>query len=317
MPEPRTSFDPGSIVSRLVRAANKRLPRVYWLVTLLPRLLVGAFWIRVFASRGLGQSLRQLPVSSVKTADTMFVLATGASINQYEPHQWATISRHDSVGMNWFMLHDFVPDLYVMENMESRHRRLLEMRADVYSDVPVVVKTQVTNLSLPRVRSRMANIQSNPATIRRRFYYSLDLAVAGTTYEDMRWSYRVLARLGLFNTSSRVQLLTKRRGSITYIINLAARMGYKRIVLCGVDLNHDDYFYDSKREELEAAGLPVPSPRQGSSVHPTNDPARHPVTVEQVILAMNDIALRPRGIELFVGHRSSGLYPHLPEYEWG
>ncbi len=315
MPNPNTSFNPESPVSRFVRETNRRVPRVYWLLTLVPRLIIGACWIYVFSRKGLGQSLRHLIINRVKTSDTLFVLATGASINSYD-HQWETIARHDSIGMNWFMLHDFVPDLFVMENMESGHRQLIKMRADAYKDVPVILKTQVTNLSPSRVKERMAKIRSNSATIRRRFYFSLDLAVAGTTYEDMYWSYKVLTSLGLFDPKPRVQLLTKRRGSITYIINLAARMGYKRIVLCGVDLNHDDYFYDSRRAELEAAGFPIPPPRVRGSVHPTNDPAKHPVTVKDVILAMNEVALRPRDIELLVGHRSSELYPHLPEYKW-
>jgi len=310
------SFDPRSPFTRIIRAANKRIPRIYWLLTLAPRLIIGAFWVQWFSRQGLGQSLRHLDVQSVRTSDTLFVLATGASINSYDHSRWATIAQHNSIGMTWFMLHDFVPDLFVMENMENIHRRLLEMRAEAYQDVPIILKTQVSNLSISRVKDRMSNIAQNSESIRSRFYYSLDVAAAGRTHQDMYWSYRVLKKMGLFKPRPRFQLLTKRRGSVTYIINMAVRMGYRRIVLCGVDLNHDNYFYDPKREELEAMGLPVPPPLAGGSVHPTNDPVKHPVTVKDVILAMNEITLQPQGIELLVGHNSSELYPDLPEYEW-
>lgn len=310
------SFNPRSPFTRLIRAVNKRIPRVYWLLTLAPRLILGGFWVQVFSRRGLGQSLRHLDVQSVTTSDTVFVLATGASINSYDHSRWATIAEHDSIGMIWFMLHDFVPDLFVMENMENIHRRLLEMRAEAHQNVPIIMKTQVSNLSILRVKDRMSKIAQNSELLRSRLYYSLDIAAAGKTHQDMYWSYRVLKRMRLFKPRPRFQLLTKRRGSVTYIINLAVRMGYRRIVLCGVDLNHNDYFYEPKRKELEAMGLPVPPPVAGGSVHPTNDPVKHPVTVKDVILAMNEVAIRPQGIELLVGHKSSGLYPDLPEYEW-
>lgn len=309
------TFERGPIAST-ARFLNLRLPRFYWLVTVVPRLMMGAVWIRRVARLGLGHPLSDLNFPDFQHSDTVFVLATGASINRYQQSRWDTIDRHDSIGMNFFMLHEFVPDLYVMEAMNERHRRLLKVRSDAYRDVPIILKSQLVNLSVRRVQARFRDLEQNPPDVRNRFYLSLDLLVAGHDVPHMYSGYELMKRFGLFKTKPRFLLLTKRRGSITYIINLAVRIGYKRIVLCGVDLDHAEYFYDSRREALEAEGLPVPPNPHDGTVHDTYDPRKHPVTVKDVIIAMNEAVLEPLGVELYVGDRSSALHPHFPEYPW-
>ncbi len=310
--------DPGPTgpIASTARFLNHRLPRIYWLVTVVPRLMVGAMWIRRVAKLGLGHPLSDLNFSDLKRSDTVFVLATGASINRYEQSRWDTIGNHDSIGMNFFMLHEFVPDLYVMEKIEERNRRLLKVRSDAYRDVPIILKTQLTNLSPGRLQARLQKLEQNPPDVRNRIYLSLDLLAAGNDLRQTYSAYRLMKRVGLFKTKPRFLLLTKRRGTITYIINLAVRIGYKRIVLCGVDLNHTEHFYDSKREELEERGLPVPPNPDSGTVHATNDPRKHPVTVENVIVAINETVLEPLGVELYVGDRSSALHPHFSEFPW-
>lgn len=300
----------------LARYLNRGFPRSYWLATAVPRLLAGLYWQRQARSRKLGKPLRSLDLTGLKTSDTVFVLATGASINEYPESHWDTVARHDSIGMNFFMLHEFVPDLYVMENMEELHRSLLAMRADDYADVPVILKTSLSNLSPRRVRTRLRKIGMNPSHVRDRFYMSQDLLAAGTDLKQTHDAYRLMRRLGLFKVRPRVSVLTKRRGSISYVVNLAVRMGYREIILCGVDLSHPEHFYDSRRDQLEAAGYPVPpsSPRDG--VHLTNDPEKNQVTIHDVLLAMDAEVLRPMGIRLHVGHPSSALHPDFPVYQW-
>lgn len=301
---------------RFTRTINTKFPVTYWLITLGVRLLVGRLWMTYAGSRRLGRPLSKLNLGAHRTSDTVFVMATGASINRYGEDRWETISARDSIGMNFFMLHDFVPDVYVMENMEEHHRLMLRLKADDYRHVPVILKTQMTNLSPRRLRRRLAKISMNPPEQRERFYFSLDLLAAGRDDKTMRRMYRVLKSLGIFSIKERFLVLSKRRGSITYIINLAVRMGYKKVVLCGVDLNSPEYFYDSRREELESRGFVVPFNYNARGVHLTNDPVRNPITVADVIVAMDEEILAPMGIQLFVGDASSGLHPRFPEYPW-
>jgi hypothetical protein len=268
---------------------------------------------------GSGQPLSRLDFSKYRSSDTVFVFGTGASINEYPQSWWDVVRSHDSIGMNFFLLHEHVPTFQVMEDVHGIRARLLRTRyldTGDYRGVPLIVKTQITNLSSKRVGERVDELSELPDEIKPHVYLSVDLLAAGKTVEDMETSYRLMDRLGFWRPKPRFLLLSKRRGSVSYVINLAVRAGYRRIVLCGVDLNHTEYFYDSRRDEFSAAGVPVPINDEVGPVHSTNDPGENPVTIHQVILAIKRTILDPHGIELYVGATSSALYPEVPRFGW-
>lgn len=306
-------------LARLARRLNTRFPKTYAGVSLIPRVLVSVFWIRKLEATGAGKRLSRLDFSAHRTSDTVFVFGTGASINSYPDKWWDVVERHDSIGMNFFLLHEHVPTIQVMEDVHGIRARLLERRyleVGDYKDTPLIVKTQVTNLSSRRVTERIDELASLPQAIRDRTFLSVDLLAAGKTVEDMEASYRTLSRWGLWRPKRHFLLVTKRRGSVSYVINLAVRAGYRRIVLCGVDLNHTEYFYDSRRDEFASKAIPVPINDEVGPVHSTNDPDANPVTIYDVILSIDRTILKPAGIDLMVGSETSALYPQLDRFDW-
>jgi hypothetical protein len=312
---PQLPMDP---VSRVIRALNDRFPKLYAALSLAPRLAISLFWLRKLERDGLGRRLSSLEFSDLADS-TIFVFGTGASINDYPEEWWSVIRNHHSVGMNFFLLHEHVPTYHVMEDVHGIRAQLLRYRyleRGDYRAVPLIVKTQLTNLSTRRVKERIEELEALPASIREQTYLSLDFLAAGRTVLEMEESYQRLAAWGLWKPKRRFLVLTKRRGSVSYVINLAVRAGYRRIVLCGIDLNHTEYFYDSRRGEFERSELPVPINDEVGPVHSTNDPDQDPVTIHDVILAIKNGILDPMGIELMVGSRSSALYPELAQFDW-
>lgn len=310
---------PPKAAKHAARFLNRTVPQSYAALSLVPRFCLGYRWLRRLEKAAAGRSISRLPFERYKTSDTVFVLGTGASINAYPPEWWDVVRRNDSIGMNFFLLHEHVPTFHVMEAVAGLRRSLLTLRyveRGDYRNVPLILKTQLTNLSMARVTARINELAALPPEVLINTYLSIDLLAAGRTIEDMEKSYRTFGRLGLWRPRARFMMLTKRRGSATYIINLAVRAGYRRVVLCGIDLNHTEYFYDSRREELEATGLPVPANEETGSVHSTNDPVKNPVTVRDVILGIKRTLLDPMGIELMVGSETSALYPALSRFDW-
>lgn len=310
---------PASPAARTARFLNRTFPQSYAALSALPRTALAYRWLRRLEAAGLGQRLSKLPFQQVRTSDTVFVLGTGASINDYPQQWWRHVQKHDSIGMNFFLLHEHIPTLHVMENLDGIRSLLLNTRYNErgdYRGVPLVLKTQLTNLSHKRVAARIADLRALHDSVLAQTYLSMDLLAAGRTVSDMESAYRTLRRLGLWRPKERFVMLTKRRGSITYVINLAVRAGYRRIVLCGIDLNHTEFFYDSRRPQLESEGLPVPINDEFGSVHSTNDPTTNPVTVREVILGINRTVLQPMGVQLMVGSESSALYPEVPRFGW-
>lgn len=302
-----------------IRFVSRAFPESYAALSMLPRLALAYRWLHRLESAGVGRRLSALPLQHYRTSDTVFVLGTGASINNYPPEWWRVIQNHNSISMNFFLLHEHIPTFHVMEAAGGIRRDLLAIRyvdrAD-YRDVPLILKSQLTNLSSRRVANRLDHVAALHPEVLGRTYLSADVAAVGRTVKDMEASYRVLGRLGLWNPKERFSTLTKRRGSVSYVVNLAVRAGYRRIVLCGVDLNHTEYFYDARRMELEAAGLPVPPNKEPGEVHSTNDPAKHPVTIHHVIATIKQTFLDPAGVELLVGSETSALHPDLACFDW-
>jgi hypothetical protein len=276
-------------------------------------------WLRKLERANAGRRLSKLSLQDYRTSETVFVFGTGASINNYSDEYWTVVQRHDSIGMNFFLLHEHVPTIHVMEDVTGVRRSLLSERyvkRGDYQGTPLIMKTQLTNLSSNRVATRIDELRDLHPDVLAHTYLSVDLLAAGKSRNDMAAAYRLMTRLGLWKPKPRFLLLTKRRGSVAYIVNLAVRAGYRRIVLCGIDLNHTEYFYDSRRKEFEAAGLPVPSNPEDGAVHSTNDPSNHPVTIQHVLMAIKEQILDPVGIELMVGSETSALYPDLPCFDW-
>ena len=81
-------------------------------------------------------------------------------------------------------------------------------------------------------------------------------------------------------------------------------------MLCGVDLNDSEYFYQDAALYPETASIEF-SPR--NRPHATNSPMPWRITIESVILEMKRQLLDPRGIQLYVENRSSALWPKISE----
>jgi hypothetical protein len=114
---------------------------------------------------------------------------------------------------------------------------------------------------------------------------------------------------GLFSVGEQVTRLFKYMGTMTSLINLSVKMGYRNIVLCGVDLTSPGYFYQDEIEYPDMKGFlsSVPGPRHALMA----DGQAH-CGADQVIKALEQLVARPAGAALFVENPSSGLYPSIP-----
>jgi hypothetical protein len=94
------------------------------------------------------------------------------------------------------------------------------------------------------------------------------------------------------------------------MLSLAVRMNYQRIVLCGIDLGKQDYFYHDRARYPNSADWEF-APRK--DVHLTARRLPWMVPAQQVIQAFKKVVLDPAGVELFIENRSSTLFPAIEE----
>jgi hypothetical protein len=263
-----------------------------------------------YSRRRLGiRRFLDLDLSIVKRSDTLFILASGSSINKISPARWDMIARHDSIGFNFWPIHSFVPNMYFVETIPTNCPQMFEVFCRVArhraKDYASVIKV-VTELRYTLPTLRFAGAEEFPGP-----WYTLpSFPVAASTDAEFAYGLSYLRSKGLFAAADRINIVFKQASTLSSLIALAIRMQYRRIVLCGVDLNHSEYFYQDAVLYPETASLQF-SPRY--KPHAINSPMPWRITMESVILEMKRQLLDPEGIQLYVENRSSALWPKISE----
>ena len=287
------------------RSATFRTAPWYSWTTAFPRALITPRWANAYVRRLGVRRLKDLSTHSWKRGETAFIMGSGPSINELSEQQWQVIGSGTTVGVNWWTEHDFVPDLYVFENLSERHRQMLIARSDDYMNTPMILKQFLTNFSPAVHRQRMEQLALLPQDVRSRIHLCSDLLIPGRTEKELRRAYRNVERLGLFQPRERFQWVVKRTSSLTFLIALCLRAGFEQIVLCGVDLDRPGTFYE-----------PEPAVVSGRSLHETQDPSVKVLPIVEVVRLLDEEVLKGRSARLFVASRRSLLANHLPVYGW-
>jgi len=202
--------------------------------------------------------LQDLDFSDYKSSDTLFILGSGGSINDLSNTQWDEIERCDSLGFNFWPIHNHIPTYYAFElphdvrDYRETIYQILAHRASDYEEVPIIVK------DLWRTRDEL-EMDRFPNCLQSNTYISCDMSIPWNPGDrssfDQSLSY--LARLGYFDETNRVGLNFKKRGSLCQHTLMAAMLGYEDIVYLGVDLNDSEYFFlDDQYRDRE---VPLPT----------------------------------------------------------
>ena len=260
--------------------------------------------------------LETLDLSTVKSSDTVFILGSGASINRISPERWEVIRSHDSFGFNFWLFHEHIPSLYVCEAMDpavqhlydesliDRFHEIASERADDYVGVPKIVGDLDPGRAVP--------VAALPERWRENLYAAPAQFALARSRDEIEWAMKRFEQRGLFEASPHLKRLFKYRATLSKLIGLALCMGYEHIVLCGIDLNTTGYYYQD--QELYPHVRPLQSsPR--TKVHATLADFPRQVPIDQVVYAMNELLVRPRGAKLYIEHIGSALHPALPLYE--
>jgi hypothetical protein len=248
-----------------------------------------------------------------KHSDTLFILASGQSIAGYSKDQFAEINRHDSVGFNFWLLHPFVPTYYIGEFLPDSERsnllwKNLSMRALDYCRIPVILKYSSAfwhdRHLLPKALQEV--------------FIASHLSIPGMSRGSLSRWLKILDRFNVLCGWLPAGLIVFRQASLSWLLIFALKLGYKKIVLCGVDLNTPKYFYDIETGFCQERGLFIPPSEFSSAVHPTNNPLNcsGSLAITDVLHIMDETLFKKRGAEIFVGAESSALFPGFPLYPW-
>ncbi len=255
--------------------------------------------------------LEEFDLATIKGSDVLFVLGSGASINQITAERWTVISSHDSVGFNFWPIHPFVPKMYFFESNPAdfypeHDRRMLKVLADRAADYERTLKV-VMDIANPAHQY----IFDLPEDFRHSTHSAETVLLVARNRKELGQGIRRLVERGEFERSDHLGALLKITGTLSTMITLGVRMGYRRIVLCGIDLTRAEYFYQDPVLYPGTAQFEY-MPRTGKHMTLTRY-AWGTMPIDEVVAELKQQVLDPAGIELYVENRSSALWPGIPE----
>lgn len=249
---------------------------------------------------------------SYKTSDTLFILGSGPSINEITDKQWEHIASCDSIGFNWFLVHPFIPTYYHVELVEphvSLFQKCYQAKPTRFKEIPFIVNFLHLPESLrPTIGSLFQNV-----------FVSVPKRFNGATEQELS---EILRHYYFYRDFESEGFLLHYRASLSLMITFGILLGYKKIVLAGVDLNNNDYFFFNQEKYPKQWAAEVRKMRTQqienqtkSTIHRTADPKLFKsLPIVEVIKLLQNTVLKPKGIEFFLVNQNSLLSSQIDIY---
>ena len=248
-------------------------------------------------------------------ADTLYILGSGASIEDFTSAHFDHIAKHSSVGINNWGVHPFVPDVYSFESVPwvgdvqdfPRAMGLLD-RGDIRARRPDIL------ILRPKTSSEIDKISVLPDELRTSVsFYG---RVTPATREN-RNLVGDIAGYFVHVVPRYPSVLLDSGASVVRMTVLGILLGFRRIVFAGVDLNRSPYFWERNPDYLaDLVSLP-PVNNQVTSTHETASSSNRPFDVITMLRALDVFFQTEKGGQLLVTSPDSALAEFLPIETWG
>lgn len=259
-------------------------------------------WVWITGGSAIYELLSLEEVREQKRSDTLFILGSGPSIRRVKPSQWEYVGQHGSFGINFSFLLDFVPTYHLMEDGKVPWHRQLTKRV-------LAPRRQRLSSTIWFISNRHTRRLIHPR-------YTPELFPAPARVCIFRLPERLLLGRDRPFTAEDLEKSIRYRATMSVVLHLAVQLGYKRVVLLGVDLHTPHHFFEEmeemrpyvenvERDQLDDR-LPLPLMRPKPGLFRPLD---------EYLYALNELYFSRRGMELYVGNRDNILCPRIPYFE--
>ena len=256
---------------------------IFWQVFFIP--ISMRAWFADLKGRSFYKEATEFDLHEKRKSDTVFICGTGYSITSIPPEKWRVIEKHDVLSFRCFPKQKFVKvGFHVIGEIDD-----IEEYADDINKNPMY--DQSIFLVQEGFRARKANHLIGEKKLR----------ISAPLFRFKRKDRGIMAPLSKNFSAGVVHGF----GSVCEAINVAYIIGWKRIVLVGIDLYDHRHFYHppDKLRDVEKSGIILDEPYTTSAG-----------IVE--LVGMWSEALASEGREIFIHNRHSLLSKILPIFEW-
>jgi hypothetical protein len=254
-----------------------------------------------------------------KKSEVLFILGSGPSINLITDSEWEHIRKHDSVGFNWWMAHDFIPSFYLLQFANSEALfKLIQTRSPDYRHVPLILRgDSFANGSLPLGENPKFDFLKE-----HELYYLREYAISSRCAIDIHKLFQHVELLGMLTHGSIGTLVPKWRSTLGLLMSWGYQMGYNKMVLCGMDMHSNEHFWhDLKHKEMcHRYNLPgvesAKKKNKGYGIMAFTDEAISQNTVPRYVTELAHWMNERADVHTFVNSTQTILYPSLPAYSF-
>lgn len=246
-----------------------------------------------------------------KKSDTIFILGSGPSINSISDEDWGKISRHDSIGFNYWLVHDFIPTYYVLQLSSNEILNLLLEKIDNYKKIPIIIRG--SDFAKNGINLDDVHLESLKKSD---LYYINEYPISSRCSIDIDLLFRYVEALGMFDFAKICDFVPKWRGTLGLLISLSYQMGYKNIVLCGMDMQDADHFWDYPPYETMKEQYNLPDIGK-ANIKTFTDDKHSPNTVPRYVYALRDWMKEKADVKLFIYDENTVLHSELEIFKFG
>lgn len=266
------------------------------------------------------KNLESVDLKKFKTSSKIFIIGSGASLNNITKKQWEEINANDSFGFNFsFINKDHVPTFYACEAMAE-----INLNANGRSPI-----AEVFHSEYKKEKKRLENVPKilsdlEPKRLKHFLNYGSDiidenlylvntingLARTEKEFKELLIYYK---RKGVFDEKNNVSKVFKFRATLSMALALCVNLGYKEVILCGIDLNDPSYFYQDKGKYPDT---PFFRSSKDTSKHATILENDLFIPIDKVMQIMTDEILNTKEIKIYVQNPKSALINIFPIYKF-
>lgn len=227
----------------------------------------------------------------IKRSDTIFIFGSGWSINNLTNEQWNYFKKHNTISFNWFSNGDFIPIDYYIVSEITKNNNFHELIGN--EDIGKYIK----NLKKPFYSKSFLFI--NLTSINSAFVF-MDRELSKRNFKFFKNKIN-----NFLHFPHSFNKIFHGNASLNDAIHIAYLLGYKKIVLAGVDLYDRRYFWLGE-EETRDVDL-----KRGASYRDKHNYASRAVD----IIGKTRKKLAKKGVNLYIINNESLLAKCLPVYE--
>lgn len=263
-------------------------------------------WVRDRLNRRAYTMLNESELRASRKSETVFIFGSGYSLNDISQSEWKEIEKHDTLGFSGFIYQRWIPvDYHLIRGWAEMKAGSLNWRGHTM-DYAAVLNAN------PCFEHTIFIMQGE---------YMAQFCNSLIGYRLLRQGTRILryttVRMAGPPTDSLSDGLRHMNGTLCDAVNFAYSLGWKKIVLVGVDLYDSRYFWLAPDETLawdESSGMFIPGPINTRNLRydQMHNTARTGVVK---IMGQWRTYFKERGVDISVYNPKSLMVEVMPVYQ--